>query len=439
MPRLHVHLRLPCIVGYLLSTVASLACADLTRVTDIGVTTSSDFQTPSGAQLRRNSAVADFTSAFSYQILATGLMSDELSDTRGTRAFADQRRISLANEQLYGGDYPWPDLSKTRLEILRAIASLEQFNVSPRSQVGELFGLVGYIELMMAENVCSGVPLASYRNGQVTEEDLFTRSQLLEHALVDFDSAAASAKNADGSVDSSIAYLAMDGRGRVLLDSGDFAAAALAVSKIPLAYNRGYTFGTDVQFNQLASAFLAGEVFVSDHEGQNGLDFGSGNDARVPVVLATNSIGTTLPVDPNDTIPSGTFILASGVEGQLIQAEAALKSGQVSTWRDILNSLRQNVIAPSITSFPSDSTDNASASTRLGVMFRERAYWLFLSGHREGDLRRLIRQYGLQAEAVFPTGAYGGVAGGTYGTDVTFIPFNEQGDAGYQGCTKRSA
>jgi hypothetical protein len=64
---------------------------------------------------------------------------------------------------------------------------------------------------------------------------------------------------------------------------------------------------------------------------------------------------------------------------------------------------------------------------RQNVLFRERAYWLFLTAHRVGDLRRMIRQYGRGAETVFPTGAYSSNGRTTiYGTDTSFpIPVEE--------------
>jgi hypothetical protein len=55
-----------------------------------------------------------------------------------------------------------------------------------------------------------------------------------------------------------------------------------------------------------------------------------------------------------------------------------------------------------------------------------------------GDLRRLIRQYGRDAESVFPTGAY--FKGGVYGTDVNFpIPFEEKNNPSFTGCIDRKA
>jgi starch-binding outer membrane protein, SusD/RagB family len=122
--------------------------------------------------------------------------------------------------------------------------------------------------------------------------------------------------------------------------------------------------------------------------------------------------------------------MATGVEAALVQAEAALKSGNVNQWKAILNGLRQSAISPAMDTLIADSTSAASPDMQLDVMFRERAFWLFLSGHRHGDLRRLIRQYGRESSATFPTGAYRG--GGEYGNSVSFPPFGES--ASYPGC-----
>jgi hypothetical protein len=66
------------------------------------------------------------------------------------------------------------------------------------------------------------------------------------------------------------------------------------------------------------------------------------------------------------------------------------------------------------------------------VMFRERAFWLFATGHRLGDMRRLVRQYNLPANSVYPIGPYhGGPA--TYGSSVVY-PVAEQNNPNYHGC-----
>jgi hypothetical protein len=65
-------------------------------------------------------------------------------------------------------------------------------------------------------------------------------------------------------------------------------------------------------------------------------------------------------------------------------------------------------------------------AARRAMLFSERAFWLFNTGHRQGDLRRLVRNYALPSNTVFPSGPFfrGGL---TFGNDVAYpVPFNEQ-------------
>ena len=72
------------------------------------------------------------------------------------------------------------------------------------------------------------------------------------------------------------------------------------------------------------------------------------------------------------------------------------------------------------------------------LLFHERAFWMYLTGHRLGDLRRLIRQYGFTAQQVFPIGV--DVNGDPYGPDVNFsISEDEDNNPNFHGCTNRNA
>jgi len=76
---------------------------------------------------------------------------------------------------------------------------------------------------------------------------------------------------------------------------------------------------------------------------------------------------------------------------------------------------------------PGATPDTAA---RTNLTFRERAFWMYATGHRLGDLRRLVRQYGRGKETVFPTGTF--FKGGVYGTDVTLpVPTDEQNNPSY--------
>ena len=68
-----------------------------------------------------------------------------------------------------------------------------------------------------------------------------------------------------------------------------------------------------------------------------------------------------------------------------------------------------------------------------------------MTGHRQGDLRRLLRQYGQpygfgQDYQVYPTGQYLAPGTGLYGSDVTApIPTTEYANHLFHGCLSRGA
>jgi hypothetical protein len=206
------------------------------------------------------------------------------------------------------------------------------------------------------------------------------------------------------------------------------------------------------------SSPLVWDYSVSDREGLNGLDYRTSGDPRTRFTARGTADGFTI-YHPNKYAINGSspIVLASGVEARLIEAEAALNAGD-GTWLDRLNALRTNgtfTTRPNATDpLRTDTLWNAgsggvaglapladpgSADSRVNLVFRERAFWLFLTGHRQGDLRRLIRQYGRAQEQVFPFGPYR--RGSTYGSDVTLpVPTDEQvSNPHFTGCASRGA
>jgi hypothetical protein len=131
---------------------------------------------------------------------------------------------------------------------------------------------------------------------------------------------------------------------------------------------------------------------------------------------------------------SSPITIADGVEARLIEAEAALNGGDAVGALTILNALRSNSSLLALRGYAAGSlpplTLQATPDAQVDQLFKERAYWLYLTSHRLGDLRRLIRQYGRPVNAVFPNGPY--FKGGTYGTDVNVpVPFQEQNNPNY--------
>jgi starch-binding outer membrane protein, SusD/RagB family len=228
-----------------------------------------------------------------------------------------------------------------------------------------------------------------------------TLEELLTQAAASFDSAAAYADAGHA-----IGHLARVGKARALAQLDDLPAAAAAVANVPTDF-RYYTYHSEAtQRNAVFQAIVgSGLITVADREGRNGLDFRSAADPRVPTRFVRVG-GLVQPTDiynfemyPTAASP---MVLASGVEARLIEAEAALRKGNVAQWLGILNDLRTAEITPAMA--PLTAPDEPQA--RVDLLFRERAFWLFGTGHRHGDLRRLIRQYGRAAGTVFPTGDF---------------------------------
>jgi len=148
--------------------------------------------------------------------------------------------------------------------------------------------------------------------------------------------------------------------------------------------------------------------------------------------------------------------LADGLEARLIQAEAALAAGG-NSWLTILNTLRQDCLGaaacapvPGLTSanLPATLTDPGTPDARLDLLMRERAMWLYMTGHREGDLRRLARIYHRDATTLWPHGVISAPAfpplysssltenGTFYGSDMVLgpDPVEAQRNHLYGGC-----
>jgi hypothetical protein len=133
-------------------------------------------------------------------------------------------------------------------------------------------------------------------------------------------------------------------------------------------------------------------------------------------------------------VRSSVVTIADGVEARLIEAEAALNAGDAAGALTILNALRSNAALLSLRGYAANSlpplTLQLTTAAQQDQLFKERAYWLYLTSHRLGDMRRLIRQYGRPVNTVFPNGPY--FKGGLYGTDVNVpVPFQEQNNPQY--------
>ena len=370
-------------------------------------------------------------------IMMAGLMSDELysSDSFGTRHAVDRRAINydLSNA---ASDHAFQYLQRARAESLNAI---DLFETSPRAgsaRHAELYNIAGFAVVMLAENFCTGLPLSRITETGVVFGDPMSVTELYELAISYFDAAIGLPSAGDAQQN-----LARVGKARALLDLQRFTEAAQTAAMVPssfefnIEYSSG-SFETPNAIYNMNNEERRISVALQEGTANMGLPYGTvaQNDPRVsigaqPVQSNSGDVDTWLQLKYASL--SASVVLASGIEADLIEAEVALNMGASSAYLTILNTLRSGIGLGGL-------ADPGNAAARVDQFFAERAYWLWLTGHRLSDMRRLIRQYGRQQEAVFPTGTT--EYGLSFGTDLTLpIPFEEINNPNYSTCTDRGA
>ena len=464
--------------------VGALACTDLSKLAGTqplpnGIPDPQVYHTPEGAMALYQATITAFQSAtagktsiggvnnipagqdeggtFVQYVFDAGLFTDELESGSLGGAPADYTSDGILPQSQEYIDTRIPrnldgtlSLLYLNLNAIRGGASLGvgalatyDPSASPALR-GHLYALAGYSEILLADLYCSGIPLSTVDfNGDYTYHAGSTTAQVYQDAIAKLDSAVALSSDS-----TRILNLARVAKGRAWLDLGQFGSvdgydsAAAAVASVPDGFS--YQFLVDWSSGPVNS----GPVFsynngitVSDREGENGLPFLSSGDPRsASDVTGTNAFGVPQYV-PNKYggASPGKFpiTVADWIEVRLIRAEAALQHGDVSGWLTQLNFLRANAITPALPPL----TDPGTATARVDLLFQERAYWLFMTGHRQGDLRRLIRQYHRIPDQVYPTGPYdfGGMIP-SYGNAVSVpVPSSESTNPLFTGCISNGA
>jgi hypothetical protein len=404
-----------------------------------------DVNSASGAIALRNGVIQRFTTVTNGQqgpdalFVYSGLLADEWisGDTFEQRNQADKRAIPEENTFLFT---PFLNLHRVRTQGQQAVRALRTYAPTPNSNIGLMFALTAFVENFAGEIYCNGIPFSEVDEQGVPipgTDQAVTVDSAFRRAVASADSAL---KYLEGDAGPTVENLARVVWARALLNQNLFDSAATVAAAVPADFTYAVYHSDPTTDNQIWSLNRGARRYViADNEGGNGLPFVSAADPRLPTAA-----GDPLPPTAFDSQTPfvaltlyGQFdslIVASGLEAQLIVAEAALRAGDAATWLDILNDLRAARPDLALPALADPGTD----AGRVDLMFYERAFWMFSTGHRLGDLRRLVRQYGRNAEDVFPTGAFH--KGDNYGPDVNLvIPFDERNNQSYQGCTNRAA
>ena len=413
-------------------------------VDDVDVITPGQLNSKASLPALRNGVLSTFQIAFSGgadlqngghegQVNMSGLLADEFQNAESfpDRVALDMRDVIASNASLIG---LFLDLSKARSTADFASSQYNRLDAGAAGQ-SEVLSIGGFSYIMFGENYCSGVPFSTLNtDGSVVYGDPQTRDQILNIAVAKFDSAITIAT---ANEDNNLLNLARVGKARALLNLGRFADAGAAAADVPTSYQ--YLVRSSANslrqnngiWNYTANTFA---FSVPDREGGNGLPFLSANDPRLEVE-ETGELGfdneTPFNLQLKYADLESDVVLASGIEARLIQAEASMRSGAIATAFSTLNALRAAAGLGAL-------ADPGSEVARTNALFRERAFWMWGTGHRLGDMRRLIRQYSRAPNTVFPTGEYH--KGGVYGSDVNFpVSSDERNNPKFTGCLNRDA
>ncbi|HJU72227.1 MAG TPA: hypothetical protein VJ717_00665 [Gemmatimonadaceae bacterium] len=426
-------------------TLGSCEPTEFLEVTDPDIINPIDVTSAAGANAVRQGALARLNAATSggttvsgsFQdegiFLFGGLFADEWNngDSFIARQEIDQRVITIQNNFLTSANRA---LHRARLAATQAIELLLEFNpTGPAAERAEMYFVLAYVENIIAEHYCNGIVFSTVVDGAEQYGEPKTTQDVFTLALAHADSGLALITGTTAA-DVRIRNVLQVTRGRILLNLNRPADAATSVTGVPTNFVYQMQHAITANSNQIWSMNnLARRYSVSTGEGTNGLNFATANDPRVPICeggdATCRAIGVTTATRDDLSRPfyvqriwptrESSVTIVSGVEARLIEAEAQLRAQNFVASLATLNALRTTVTG--LTPLTPATTDAA----RVDQLFRERAFWMFSTGHRTGDLRRLVRQYSRAANTVFPVGAWH--KGGNYGVDVNIpIPMAEQ-------------
>ena len=143
---------------------------DLLAAEDPDVIDPSTVTTAEAADALRIGALARFRSATAggegpWQ--DGGLLVDEWksSNTFSQHNETDQRQVQESNSVIQG---MLRDIYRSRTNAREAILVLEQYKPDPVANIGQMYFVIGFSELMLAENFCNGTPLGDASSGAAT-------------------------------------------------------------------------------------------------------------------------------------------------------------------------------------------------------------------------------------------------------------------------------
>src|SRR5947207_2163176 len=210
----------------------------------------------------------------------SGVVADEWrsTDTFVQRDEADSRSITESNAAM---TLEARGLQRTRVAATQAIPVLREWKPNNISDVGQMFWVIGWGEMTIAENFCNGMPLSSLDAGNnIVYGDPLPNTEIYARAIASFDSALKNAPAGDSRADT-VKWLVGIEKARVQLDVGDVAGAntTITTANVPDNFRFSMFYTQVLGDNQIwALNNSAGRWMPGNSEGIVGLNFFSAND-----------------------------------------------------------------------------------------------------------------------------------------------------------------
>ncbi|HWJ12573.1 MAG TPA: hypothetical protein VNS10_02460 [Gemmatimonadaceae bacterium] len=419
-----------------------------------GVISPGDVIGPTGADGLYVGAVGNFKNALLGGSSNTetiwqfaGLMTDEFksADTFSQRNDADQRTTQTNDAQL---SPIYTSLQQARGYSRTALGYLQQYKpTSSNAQQAEMLFTIAFAEMQLGEDFCNGIALGETVNGVPQYTAPLAAKDVFTAALARVDSGLALATGADAAT-MQVKNALLITKGRLLVDLGQFPAAAAAVAAVPVTFQYAGTYSQTTNDNgwwimtTSSKRYTVGDSVDAAGRIDNAIPFVSAKDPRVPTTANGKGFDTTTPfVGQSIWNRDDPIAIVDGLDGQLIQAEAKLNASDIAGMTAILNALRaapptQGIFKPSGALAP--LTAPLTQDAAVSLYFREKAFWTFGRGQRLGDLRRLVRQYGRSQDKAYPSGTF--FKNGSYGTRVAFpVPDRDKANQQFTGCMDTNA
>jgi starch-binding outer membrane protein, SusD/RagB family len=142
-----------------LTLIAACSTESVLEVQDPDVINPDQITTAGGAEALRRGALSRFINATSGGesfFLLGGLLADEYrsGDTFTERNETDRRTVQTSNAQVRAA---FRLAYRARISAQQSVAVLRQFEADPY-KIGEMYLVMAYIENLLAEDACSGLP-----------------------------------------------------------------------------------------------------------------------------------------------------------------------------------------------------------------------------------------------------------------------------------------